>query len=460
MLDADDIVRIIGVGAVIVGDDVALLSDRWERPTPCKAKAIVSPGVTDEVSRLLQACHAVGQPITILGGGTGLVGGTVSSNDEIIVSLRRMNRIERIDPVNRTAVIEAGVTIQALQEAAQDVGLSFGVDFGSRSSATIGGAIATNAGGNRVLRFGMMRDQVLGLEAVLADGTVIDAMRELIKDNGGYDMKQVFVGTEGTLGIVTRAVLRLRPAAASRNTALLRIGSFGQVLSLMNLLESKLAGQLSAFEVMWETFFDVVQEKGRKPFRDRMPGAFHVLVESEGSHPDADVDTFLAAMQLGSDQGLIEDAVIASSETDRAALWSMRDDIDSIFRLGDHIDFDVSIPKRHMEAYCKTVLEELEALSPQLHAFFFGHIADDNLHLIVSTPTVVSEPLRGQVQNAVYGRVNAYAGSISAEHGIGLDKLPYMSMGRTAEELHLMRLMKRAFDPTTILNPGKVVGRI
>lgn len=230
------------------------------------------------------------------------------------------------------------------------------------------------------------------------------------------------------------------------------------MLFLLGLLEHQLAGQLSAFEVMWESFFDTVQEKGRKPFPDRQPGAFHVLIESEGSHPEADADAFLAAMQLGSEEGVIENAVIASSEADRAALWAMRDDIDSIFRLGDHIDFDVSIPKRHMEAYCKTVLEALEALSPNIRAYVFGHIADDNLHLIVSSSTILSELLRSEVQMAVYRGVSAYAGSISAEHGIGLDKRPYMPMGRTAEELHLMKLMKRTLDPIGILNPGKVVG--
>ena len=458
MLDAGDIAGIIGGGAVTAGDDVALLSDRWERSSLCKAKALASPKETDEVARLLRACHAASQPVTVLGGGTGLVGGTVTASEEIVVSLRRMDRIERIDSVNRTAVVGAGVTLQALQEAARDAGLSFGVDFGSRGSATIGGAIATNAGGNRVLRYGMMRDQVLGLEAVLADGTVVDAMRELIKDNGGYDVKQAFIGSEGTLGIVTRAVLRLRPAASSRDTALLRVGSFRQVLSLLALLERQLAGQLSAFEVMWESFFDAVQEKGRKPFPDRTPGAFHVLVESEGSHPEADAEAFLVAMQLGSEQGVIENAVIARSEADRAALWAMRDDIGAIFRLGDHIDFDVSIPKRHMEAYCTTVLDALKALSCDLRVYLFGHIADDNLHLIVSGSTILSHQLRGEVQKAVYRGVNAYAGSISAEHGIGLDKLPYMSMGRTTEELHLMKLMKQALDPTGILNPGKVVG--
>jgi FAD/FMN-containing dehydrogenase len=406
---------------------------------------------------VLSACHEAGQPVVPMGGLTGLVQGSVAGQGEIGLSLERMNRIESVDALGRTMLVEAGATLQQIQEAAEREGLMFPLDLGARGSASIGGNASTNAGGNRVIRYGMMRDMVLGLEAVLADGTVIPALNRMIKNNAGYDLKQLFIGTEGTLGVVTRLILRLRPRPVSNQTALLGCTRFDQVTALLGRLDALLGGAMSSFEVMWSDFFRLVTTPpaaGRSPLEGEYP--YYVIVESQGGDQAGDQARFEAGLMAAAEEGRFADAAIASSEAQRDAIWSLRDDVVQMFRLGRPFLFDVSLPVAEMEGYVAEVHAALAARMPQQQCFTFGHLGDGNLHFVVAGPA--GPEARPAIEEIVYRPLAARRGSVSAEHGIGIEKLPWLALSRSESEIALMRKLKQALDPRGILNPGRVVG--
>ena len=455
MIELEALIAIVGPNHVLIGEDVRARSTTWGEDDPCTARAIVRPGTSAEVAEIVAKCAAAGQVIVPHGGRTGLAGGVSTSKHDIALSLERLTQLE-INTVDRVAIAGAGVPIQKLQEAADAAGLAFCVDFGARGTAMVGGAISTNAGGNRVFRFGMMRDQVLGIEAVLADGTRIDAMKGLIKDNSGFDLKQIFIGSEGCLGVVTGAVLRLRPKLASRQTALIAVGSFESMLWTLAKLETMLGGKLSAFELMWPDFYaTVIANESRPPIGYGLP--YYVLVESEGSDSEADEEAFEAVLVSASESGWVLDAVIAKSDIERTALWKLRDNIWAIYGQGHHIDFDVGLPASAMESYVARIIGAVEKAAPGARCFLFGHVADGNLHVIVSRAESFGRNAADAVKQAIYRPLAALRGSVSAEHGIGLGKKPYLGYSRTPPELEMMRLLKRSLDPRGILNPGKII---
>lgn len=307
----------------------------------------------------------------------------------------------------------------------------------------------------------MTRDLVLGIEAVLADGTVISAMRPLMKNNTGYDLKQLFIGSEGTLGVVTRAVLRLRPAPVSQDTAFVGVGSFDGVARLLRRLERRLGGAMSAFEVMWADFHDLVTSapaRGRAPLEGRHP--YYVLIESLGGDATADAARFEAALTEALEDGDIADAAIARSGAERAAMWALRDDVGQTGRNGPIIAFDVSLPIAAMEAYVDQVRAAYTGRWPDLaRPWVFGHLGDGNLHILAQIPPGAGAAERHALEEMVYGPLQAIGGSISAEHGIGLAKRDWLPLSRSPEEIALMARLKHALDPAGVLNPGKILAR-
>ena len=407
---------------------------------------------------MLKLCHAAGQALVPIGGNTGLVDGTIASADEILLSLERMHEIESIDTAGQTITVQAGVPLQRVQESAAEAGLMFPLDLGARGTASIGGNIATNAGGNGVIRWGMMREQVLGLEAVLADGTVLSSMNRMLKNNAGYDLKQLFIGTEGTLGIVTRAVLRLRPALNSQNAAFVAVDDFAAIPKLLHRLGSDLGGALSAFEVMWADFYDTVVVNTDRHVAPVAAGhPYYLLIEARGGHQAQDAAGFERALEAALEEQLIVDAALAQSAAQREALWAIRDDIDALVaELDPVIAFDVSLPIDHAETYAASVnLRLAERWPDSFRGTTFGHLGDGNIHFVLTMGSDDDAERRAAMQ-IIYDELKPYGGSISAEHGIGIEKRPYLEYSRNPAEIELMRTLKAALDPKGILNPGKI----
>ena len=421
-----------------------------------QAEIIVRPESTEEVSKILSVCNQAGQPVIVHGGLTGLVYGTRTSPDQLILSLERMNNIEEIDPIGRTLTCQSGVTLQNIQEKAESENMIFPLDLGARGSCSIGGNISTNAGGNRVIRYGMTRDSVLGIEAVTSDGTILSSMNRMIKNNAGYDLKQLFIGTEGTLGIVTRCVLRLREAPISQNTALVGIEDFSSIVKFLKHIDAGLGGNMSAFEVMWKEFYEMVTnslDEKSLPLKKNIP--YYVLVESMGSDQIKDEEHFESLLQKALEDSVIVDAVLAKSEKERKALWAFRDDVEKQAQYGPTVMFDVSLPINEMEEYVSKVDLNLQKYWKDFHHIVWGHLADGNLHLVVGTGDLESDTIK-KIENSVYEPLELIGGSISAEHGIGLEKKPYLHLSRSEEEINYMKALKDTFDPKGILNPGLI----
>ena len=430
----------------------------WSGAPGSRPHALLRPRSTEQVATALRICNGLGQPVVPQGGMTGLAGGACCSASNIAISLERMNRIEEIDAVSATITVQAGATLQAVQAAADEAGFLFALDLGARGSCTIGGNLATNAGGNRVIRYGTMRDQLLGIEAVLADGSVASGLHKMVKNNTGYDLKHLIAGSEGTLGIVTRAVLKLHPKPKTVATAWCGLPDYDAVTQLLRRGQAELPGGVSAFEVMWPSYLDFMLAKVphlRAPLP--APHALYVLMESAGAdaeHHPAAFDAFLERMH---EEGVVEDAAVARSHADARALWAVRDATAEFpILLPGLTSFDVSFAIRDIgraAAECDALLRERW---PGCTALVYGHLGDGNLHLIAHVPD--ADAGTGQaIEAAIYELVRRYGGAVSAEHGIGTVKRSVLGHTRSAAELAAMRAIKAALDPNDILNRGKVL---
>lgn len=418
--------------------------------------ALTFPRSTDQVSGILRYCNEHRIPVQPQGGMTGLAGGAVPLVPCVVMSLERMRAIRELDSAAGTITVEAGVVMEAVQRAADSADLFFPLDLGGRGTCQIGGNISTNAGGNRVLRFGMARDLVLGVEAVLADGTVINALRKVIKNNTGYDLRQLFIGSEGTLGVVTAVVLRLFPKARSICTGLCAVNDYAAVIELLARARTGFASQLTAFEVMWPDFYRVATvDLGRKPPLASGHGLY-VLIETMGTDVEADQERYERVIGEAVDAGIVSDAVIAKSQREVSEIWSVRDSPGEWQAAGHwpQLSFDVSVPTGEIGQLVADIRAAIISRWAGLPALYFGHVADGNLHVSVRMSDHTVTAL--EIEEAVYRIVSARHGSISAEHGIGSLKKDFLHLSRSSEEIALMRAIKRAMDPNGILNPGKI----
>lgn len=444
----------LDAGAVLLGDAVGPGYARDGEPCEGARPALVlRPRDAGQASAILSAARALRQPLVIQGGRTGLAGGARPLPGEVSLSTERMTGISDIDPLTATVTAGAGTPLEKVQDAARDAGMYFGVDLGARGTATIGGTIATNAGGIRVLRYGMMREQVAGLEIVLADGGVINGLDRPPKDNAGPDLRPLFIGSEGTLGLVTRARLRLHPAPRVEGVAFVSLPSLAAGLDLLARLRSAIGPVLSAFEVIDPALYAAtVSHLSLNP--PLAPGAgFYAMIEFHGTDPDRDPLRFQQALGDAIEAGAVADAVLAASGREIAALWRIRDGLnDYLFSRPNMAGYDMGLPLAALEPGLAAVDAAVRAADAAARPMPFGHIGDGNLHYMVQTC------VPDAVARAVFTAVAAAGGTISAEHGIGRDKTQWLPLVRGSAERAALARLKAAFDPGGILNPGRILG--
>ncbi|MFT3988884.1 FAD-binding oxidoreductase [Aestuariivirga sp.] len=451
-----ELAAIVGERHAVAGEELrARPQDFWNN-MPTVALGLVKPGSVAEVSAVLAYCDRHAQPVIVEGGRTNLVHATRGTPETLLMSMERLNTIAPPDADGMTVEAEAGVILETLQNKVQQAGLRFGLDLGGRGSAMVGGLLSTNAGGFQAMRYGVARDQVLGLECVLANGTVLSHLVPYTKDNTGYDLRNLFIGAEGTLGVITKAVLRLHPLPRTVNTALLAFDSFVGVTAALRSMRENLQGTLSSFEIMWREFYDFNVE-ALCPASPPLPigSPFYVLCEAEGFSEEADAERFEAVMASLLEEGYAADIVVAQSSRQRGELWRIREEFEPEVKFFQTmIDFDISLPISAMEQFARDAEALLARDIPEnLGLHIIGHLGDGNLHV---TTGLTSPERKPEVQRLIYGLIAQYRGSISAEHGIGLAKKNYLGHSRSAGEIAAMRAIKAALDPNGILNPGKI----
>lgn len=437
--------------------DLAELGRDWTRvhaPAPC---AIALPRSTEEVSRLLRLCSQHGVAVVPSGGRTGLAAGAVATMGELVVSLQRMRRMDPVDALGATVRVQAGAVTEAVHHHCADHGLTWPVDFASKGSSQVGGNIATNAGGVKVIRYGLTRQWVLGLQVVLMSGEVLELNGALEKNNTGLDLRQLFIGSEGTLGIVTEATLKLARLPGKLEVMLFAVADLAAVLALFRRARS------GPFTLMaYEFFTDQCLSRVRKHRKLRDPlaqsSSHYVLIEVEQAEPSA-LEAWVAALF---EEGLVADGVQAQHASQAAELWALREGIsESLSATGFPYKNDIALPIVELEAFCASLDRVFEERYPGWEICLFGHIGDGNLHVNVMKPEALEKAdFLAQTKAAdadLFALVRAHHGSISAEHGVGLLKKPYLHFSRSPEELRLMRAVKLALDPRGLLNPGKIL---
>ncbi|MGE5639626.1 MAG: FAD-binding oxidoreductase [Clostridia bacterium] len=429
----------------------------WRRQYSGSADCVVRPASTAEVAGVVSLCAGQGVAIVPQGGNTGLCGGSVPAGErrQIVLSLSRMNKVRELDALNDTITVEAGCVLAAVQEAARQANRFFPLSLAAEGSCQIGGNLSTNAGGVNVLRYGMARDQVLGLEVVLPDGRVWNGLRGLRKDNTGYDLKQLFLGAEGTLGIITAAVLRLQPAASAQATAWIAIDSPRAAVELLASLRTRLGDRLSAFELLSRNCVEAVLAHAAET-QDPLsaPHPWYVLAEISDSGEAAELrERVERSLFECAESGALRDAVLAQSVAQGNALWRIRETVpEAQFT---NVKHDISVAVSRIPELIDRIQPALEAAFPQVRSYIFGHVGDGNLHYNVGPEALVAE--RPTVNRIVYEAVDALNGSISAEHGLGQLKREEIRRHKSPVELELMAALKRTLDPAGLMNPGKVI---
>lgn len=462
-----DLAAALGASHVLTGADLDGYRGDWTHHYTSNPIAVARPGTTAEVSQVMSIAAKHGEPVIPVSGRTGLVGGAMTEGG-LMLSVERLNRIRDLRPDARIAIVEAGVVLDRLHDAAEAANLYFPLWFGARGSAMIGGVLSTNAGGSNVLRYGSTRALCLGVEVVLADGQVLNLMSQLHKDNSGYDLKQLFIGAEGTLGVITAAVMKLVPRPRAYATATISARSVPDALVLLNRLQTASGGLVEAFEYMPETYMRRLAEARpdiRQPFTPRQ--AVNILVElgtlrPSDATPDPDGILPINALLEGVlaqmlEEGLVLDAEIAASEAQRRAMWQRRELAAEITTARQPtIDTDICLPLDQVALFYDRIHARLPALDAGAETMSVAHLGDGNIHFTVY-PTRDDATLSDQVIEAVEDEVQALGGSFSAEHGVGLSKLPSMRRRKDPVALTVMRAVKQALDPKNRMNPGKVI---
>ncbi|CAN7939217.1 unnamed protein product [Ixodes hexagonus] len=447
--------RLLGSSAVLTDpSDVEPYNQDWLRTCKGSGQLVLLPRSTEEVSAVLSHCHGRHLAVCPQGGNTGLVGGSVPVFDEIVLSTARMKELLALDPASGSLVCQAGCVLESLEERASQEGLTLPLDLGAKGSCHIGGNVATNAGGLRLLRYGSLHGSVLGLEAVLADGTVLDSLQTLRKDNTGYDLKQLFIGSEGTLGIVTQVALQCAPRPRAVTAAFLGCPQFGDVLSTFRAARSALPEFLSSFELMdRESVRCVQQNQGlRSPIGEH---PFYILMELAGSDESVLEESLLKFVEGAMKQRWVSDGTMAQSSSHMKELWQIRELIgESLLGDGYVYKYDVSVPLCSYMDLVELVRERVG--DGAVRVCGFGHMGDSNLHLNVTSREYSADVL-ARVEPFVYEWTSQQRGSISAEHGIGLLKKKFLRLNKSAAAVELMRSLKRCMDPRGILNPYKVI---
>lgn len=427
----------------------------WSGLTRGIPASLYRPRSVEQVSAILRYCNEQGHPVTIQGGLTGLAGGAVPADGDVVINLERMNAIEHIDELEGVMTVQAGATLLAVQEAAASAGWYFPVDLGARGSCQVGGNAATNAGGDRVVRYGTMRDSVLGVEAVLADGMVLSSLTRLVKNSAGLDLRFLFIGSEGTLGVITRLQLKLQPVPAPAVTAFAAAADTKALARLLRMLKCAPGVDLTAFEFMSGEFVRAASGSIHQscPIGDDYP--WYVLIESAERRQDAGVSALQHALEQALDDGDILDCALAASLTDTEDFWRIRHSIPELMtELKPTVNFDCGLPWVEMEGFVDRVNTTMRERYPDATHLFFGHMGDNNIHLM-------SGPHRPEdihaVEECVYAELRGRNATISAEHGIGFLKKPYLVYTRSAPEIAILRKLKSAFDPKNILNPGRIL---
>ena len=458
--------EIAGTAHVLHQGDLSAWEVDWRKRYRGRALAVVRPGNCDEVAAVVAACAAEGAAIVAQGGNTGLVGGSVpdASGRQIVLSLARMNRVRAIDVANLTMTVEAGCVLQAAQEAAASEGLLLALSLAAEGSCTIGGNLATNAGGTQVLRYGNAREQCLGLELVTATGEIWHGLTGLRKDNTGYDLRDLIVGSEGTLGIVTAATLKLHPRPASVTTALAALPSLGACTGLLALARRRLGAGLTGVEIKNTLSLGHVRPHFPAQRQPLPPAPWAALLECSSSEGDGAVGAALEALLAeAADSGLVDDAALASSIEQARAMWHLRESIPLAQTLeGANVKHDIALPISAIEGFVARTDAALARAFPGVRMVDFGHLGDGNLHYNVQGPegeeaaafVARAEPA---INALVYDAVDACGGSISAEHGIGVLKREELAARKSPVALGMMRAIKRALDPNNLLNPGRVL---
>lgn len=419
--------------------------------------AVLRPKTTEEVSQILALCNSHRCAVVPQGGLTGLAGGATIRGKAVALSLEHLQGVIEMDAHSATLTAWAGTPLEVLQQAAENAGFLLALDLGARGSCHIGGNIATNAGGNRVIRYGMTRDLVLGLEVVQADGTVLPMLNKMAKNNAAFDLKHLFIGSEGTLGVITKAVLKLHPKVTGANTALMALPNFEAVTQLLRYSQQQLSGLVSAFEVMWQDYYQAATTVGgqRAPLSAEYP--IYVLMDLQSASPQSTEAQFEAVLEHAFNSGWVLDAAIAQSQGDTNDFWALRDAVSELLPIfSPIINFDISFPISRIGQAVDELQHALSSQYPDMTALIFGHVGDGNIHLCVGPVPNNDKTIEHAIEKHCYEIAQAHNGSVSAEHGIGLHKKPWLHYSRTTSELALMRALKHTLDPNNILNPGKV----